>query len=177
MEMKEIKKNIKNGQIISLYIDEDSTTTFAVGKYLYISNEHILYNEITTDGQDNGLACLPLEEIYRISLDGKYEKAIESLYVQANEYNDLTVNSNLVYSLLSYAKNKNYIVSVELLGSNNTDEMGFVQDISDDIVTIKSIDDYGKENGISFFNINDISYLACKTSATNKIHNLYKINN
>ncbi len=177
MEMKDIKRQIEKGKIVSLYVDEDLTTTFTVGKYLYISDEHILYNEITTDGQDNGLACLPLEEIYRVSLDGKYEKAIESLYEQTNEYDDLTVNSNLVSSLLSYAKNKDYIVNIELLGSNNTDEMGFVQDITDDIVTIKSIDDYGKENGISFFNINDISYLACKTSATNKIHNLYKINN
>ena len=53
------------------------------------------------------------------------------------------------------------IVTIEVLESKNDDVVGYIHEIGDDFVTIKSIDTYGSYDGDTVIKLEDITHLIC----------------
>ncbi|MDP2813508.1 MAG: hypothetical protein Q8N92_03570 [Erysipelotrichaceae bacterium] len=71
------------------------------------------------------------------------------------------VKDDAFLTLLTYAFETKKVVTIELIDSDNNDAIGFVEQINDKCCTVSMLNDYGEEDGVSIFNVSDISHLSC----------------
>ena len=79
-------------------------------------------------------------------------------------------------SLLILAKDSMKIVSLELLESGYSDVTGFVTNVENSLCTLKQVDTFGVEDGVSFVNMNDITQISYSSNDEITIYELWKAN-
>lgn len=166
----ELLKN--ENKIMSFYTNDDETTKFGCGIILSINDELVLFKSITPFGEDDGIVCLYLDDIYRLNYNDKYDKKIAQLYSYDDSY-DVFKDADLSLEyILQYAKVNNYIVEIELFDSGLTDVTGYVDSVNDDNVIISSIDEYGEDDGKTLILIDNITCLSCNSMEARKLQRL-----
>ena len=80
-------------------------------------------------------------------------------------------------TVLLLAKDKNWIVSIELLDSGYDDVVGFVEIVSNDLCEINQIDSYGYYDGVSSIKLCEITQISCNSTDEQLLLKLWKLNN
>ncbi|MFA6808845.1 MAG: hypothetical protein WCR27_07615 [Eubacteriales bacterium] len=173
-KLKELKKDRK---IASFYTNENNTSKFIVGSVVDFNDDYFIISMISPQGLNDGLVLKETSSIIRINTDSMYENKILAL---ANyhkiKYCDIILNgNNLIFELLSLAKMKNYIITIELLNSGFNDVQGYVGSIENDSCNIKQITEYGDLDGIDLIKISDITEISCNSDDDRIIEILYSI--
>jgi len=163
--MTEIIEKVEREEIISLYDDRDEPSAFYCGKVLSMNETHVLLEHFDKMGRYSGYILLKNENIFRVNRGGQYEVARSDLAKAFPKKHDLTVTpSALLYDLISYAKEKELVLLIELCESASDDTQGVVAEFSDKSITLDCVDDYGVSDGVCTVFLEDITVLKCDTT-------------
>ena len=153
----------RNKKIVLLYTNAEQTQIFSAGIISEIFDNEVIISHYLPNGKYDGYIVKRISDIYKIETDSKYAEKIEILSkINETKHDQLCrVKENGFSTLLTYAYETKKVVTIELVDSGNNDAIGFVQQINDKYCTISMLDDYGENDGVSVFNIEDISHLSC----------------
>ena len=168
----QMNKLKKNNKYISIYTDIDDTTRFMFGKLLGCDDTYFLVSSFTPTGKNDGIVVKLISDIIKIELDGQYSKKMMELISDDNEVFDISDYDDIVYSVLSDAKNNNRIISIELSESGNEDVIGLPVEISDNICKTLLIDQYGYDDGYALFDVRDITQISAFSEHENSLEKL-----
>lgn len=148
--------------MVEVYTNQEDTSKFHIGKILACNDEYNVMSIVTPQGSYDGLLLEKLDQIINVQYDTKYDKKIISL-IQYHKTELPFIHldqSDLIGSLLEYARSSGSIVSITVLDSGNVDGQGFVDDIENGICKIRQVDDDGMNNGYGFLKLEDITKIA-----------------
>lgn len=83
-------------------------------------------------------------------------------------------SSNILNNFLDKIIQEHRICTISLFDGQEGD-IGFVEKMKDNILTIKNIDNHGKEDGISFIDTRDITIVEMGSTDFEKIETLNKL--
>lgn len=108
-----------------------------------------------TDGTCDGVIVKMVSDFFRIEYDSKYNQKMEKL-IETDTFEDsVEIDSNAVFdSAIKSAIIKNFVVSIELLHSGNENITGLPLSLENGICTVRQIDDYGCDDGVTSFVFN-----------------------
>ena len=166
----------KNNIVVSVYTNEYNTNKFSTGFIYGLSTEYVILAHIESGGMYDGYSAFKLDEIYSLEYDGDYERKILELYtIRKQRHGKISMDgSNPISNLLDFAFSNNYVITIELHDSNLNDVQGVVEKIEEEVIIIKSINEFGKNSGKKIVNINHITHIFCDTDteiALRLLHN------
>lgn len=162
---------------LCIYINDSDPSKFRYGHILCVSNDYIAIYMISPGGEYDGIAVVSKDRIIRIDIDKLYDdkmKKLCSLHTLPEFEYELD-ETDIKKSLLSAAIKSGKLVAIETLDSGYDDIIGFVEEVTDDMCKIKTIDDYGSEYGYSFVKNNNITSIFYDTKKEQRILNLWKL--
>jgi hypothetical protein len=153
----------KDKEIVLIYTNSEQTQNFSAGIVSEVFNNEVIISHYLPNGKYDGYVVKQIADIYKIETNSKYVKKIKILSeINKTKHDKLCrVKDDGFFTLLTYAYETKKVVTIELIDSGNNDATGFVEQINDKCCTISMIDDYGEDDGVSIFNIDDISHLSC----------------
>lgn len=158
----------KEGLIVSIYSNWNEPEKCAVGFVEDISDEQISLKHITPHGLNDGYVIRKLDDIFRVDLNGQYEKRLLILYnLQGQNHANLLQNktkkdSNLFKEALLSAQKLKMVVSVCIDETEAQESIvGLVKEVIDDEVVISQISFEGLDDGESIFFIDNIVKINC----------------
>jgi hypothetical protein len=179
MSIKTILQEAKLKNIlVSIYDDIDDWSCCSVGYVDIVTDTHVRLCALSRHGKPAGLEIRCLSEIFKVEYDGKYEKKIQALAEnQQRIFNQVELNDassdNLIVDTLRQAKDNSAVIVV--WGKDPSDSLvGYVESIDPEVVTMRLIDDFGDEDGMSAINIDEITDIDFNTLSEQVINFLYK---
>jgi hypothetical protein len=165
LKLKEAKDK---GYIVALYSEPYDQTAFDVGFIDLLTDKEVRIRSISPEGYYAGYEIRTLDKIYRIDIDSNYLKKITFLFNRSEnfyrevELSDTIGNEGILFSTLEEAKEKKLIV---VIWTEDEDDsvIGYIDGISEDVVKLMSIDDYGKEDGYIYLSIRSITDMDCNS--------------
>ena len=166
-----LKKSKGNNEIVSLFTELNEPDNFWAGFVGRISDEFIMLNGVCSRGRYEWFRINKISDIYKIEFGGKYQEKLEKLYLLQNQnHKPVTkLSEDLISDLLIFAKENKLIATIQIRDSGYDDIIGYIEDLTDETVKIKLLDEFGDEDGFSVFNKNDITLLACDNDMTLKL--------
>lgn len=141
----EFIKKLEKQTVVSIFCDPTNPNKHLTGWIYSSSDDIVMIQHISPRGTYDGYILVQNEDIYRIDVDGEYEKKMYALYtVKQQNHPDILIEENLYSSLLAFCKSEQLVISVELEDSTLT---GFVTAFDDEHITMTLLDDYGNSNG------------------------------
>lgn len=166
----------KKGKFISVYKNFDDRTKFSFGKVIAVDQTHYALIETTPEGSYDGITVGTIDSIIRLEENGLYEKKMNSLLLKET-FDDKVFDldeKNIVLSVLKKSQEEKIVLSIELLDSSINDVSGVVQKIEGNICTLNIIDNYGFDDGIAYFKIDDITQISLDTEFEQTLQKLHK---
>ena len=167
----------RNKIVASFYCDDGNRQNLCVGYIEKFNDSEILLSHISPHGNYDGFILKHIEDVRRIDYGGNYEKKVKKLYKLKKQTHDVIQTFNpdddeILYSLLDFAKQNDYIVSFEFAENSIS---GIINGYTDDVIYLDVIDNYGAENGISIINANEILSVAVDTDHEQDLKLLHSI--
>lgn len=177
MFYEKLKEAKNENKIISIFINEENLDKFIVGKIINLDESEFIIELISPSGKYDGYRWNYIDKIIKIEEDGEYEKKIEKLYSLENTLIKEVdkKHETLLKSFLDFIKKEKFIVTIELFNSHEKDNCGFIESLENDILTLRNIDSYGQNDGISYININAITDIVCDSEEERIINKLINL--
>ncbi|MCH5583529.1 hypothetical protein MK805_00900 [Shimazuella sp. AN120528] len=163
-------KATESNEMISIYTDISDQEHFNAGFLEQITEEYFLMKHVTAEGIVDGHIVRRLADVYRVDQHSQYEQKLETLYkIQNQQHYDLllspvTEDENLLVEVLKTAIIAERLVSIKISDEQreSTDFIyGFVTSVTDDIVTIAKVSNYGEKDGTVTIFLRDIEAVDC----------------
>lgn len=150
----ELLKAFQSNKNCSFYTD-DECDKFIYGKIIALNEDEVAIQMYNTDGTCDGVIVKMVSDFFRIEYDSKYNQKMEKL-IETDTFEDsVEIDGNAVFdSAIRSAIIKNFIVSIELLHSGNENITGLPLSLENGICTVRQIDDYGCDDGVTSFVFN-----------------------
>ena len=150
----ELLKAFQSNKNCSFYTD-DECDKFIYGKIIALNEDEVAIQMYNTDGTCDGVIVKIVSDFFRIEYDSKYNQKMEKL-IETDTFEDsVEIDGNAVFdSAIKSAIIKNFIVSIELLHSGNENITGLPLSLENGICTVRQIDDYGCDDGVTSFVFN-----------------------
>ena len=149
-KMQSINEEIKN-KICEFHIDICDPETFVVGRLVDHDEKYFLIEEVSPYGRWNGLSLYMKSDVVGVECNSDYLNKMICLLEFSNQQNiriDVTQkNDSLLHSFISFAKNNEHMIGMELHKSGERDAIGYVQETIGGIVCIDQIDEFAKNDG------------------------------
>lgn len=164
-----LNDSLKERIIVSVFSNRNNPESCAVGFIEKISDEQVVIKHVTSTGLYDGYAIRRLNDIFRVDINGQYEKRLLKLYnVQNQEHPNIIKTkkeANLFKEVLTVAQNLKLVVSVCIDETEEQEDIvGWVKDFGDKEVIIKQISFEGLDDGESAFYIEDIVKINCDSN-------------
>ncbi len=160
-----IREAYNQHEVVGIYDSREDVTKFWVGYIAAYSDDYVICGHITPNGLYDGFLLIDASRIFRIESHSMEIKRTALLYKlkrqQHPEY--VSVSENLALSLLKYAMDHQYIVTIEQMDQAVNDVQGYVEGLDEWSVRIKTYTKYGEPDGEALLSMEDISFLSCDT--------------
>ena len=133
---------------VSIYSDSENDTKFNVGYIAVLNPEQLLLQNISPGGEYDGYMWLRVENVFRCSVNGKYEEKILQLG-RTKDRRGLSLKvqqENILQDLLIYAMKEKRLLEFVFLGGYIT---GYILGFSEEALEIQEVNEYGKIDGVS----------------------------
>ncbi len=147
--------------LTAFYTNRDESDKFSVGYVYALETDTIIIINIGIHGEFDGFTLERIEDIFKIETDTLYLRKIKMLLDCDVQSQNLEITGELLEDILKYAKNNNHIVMIRIEGTDDS-IVGFVLKISDTIISVKQINEYGEYDGICLFYRNEINRVMMK---------------
>lgn len=173
-----LEKSRNEKEILSLYTNKEDTERFSVGYILELCEKYCIIALISPSGLYDGYRVIDINEIYKIEYGGDYEKKLKKLYdIKKQSHKDIKLlENNLIISMLKFAKENEFIITIELLESGLNDVQGYVKNFTDEKLMILKINDLGQKDGLSEIDLDAITSIVCNSEDENTLEILAEIN-
>lgn len=162
-------------EIAEFYTYSHDSDHFAVGKIIDYSQEEVAIQAIDSCGYKDGFFIGRIKDICRISTQTSYIKSLQKLY--QNNYvpkeessvihcQEDNIKRNLYSTYIQRIICKHDIVTCTLYCDVSV--IGFIDNVTNQLVKMRVIAQDGSYNGVTFFYVNDIETLSFDGSEENK---------
>ena len=158
----------KEGFVVSIYSNWNEPEKCSVGFVEDISNDQIILKHITPHGLNDGYAIRKRDDVFRVDLNGQYEKRLLTLYnLQGQKHINLLQNktdkdSNLFKEALLSAQKLNMVINACIDETEAQESIvGWVKEVNNDEVVISQISFDGLDDGESIIFIANIVKINC----------------
>lgn len=147
------------GEVLQCHIDHSDPESFIVGRLAYFDSNWFLMQDLSPTGHWNGLALYMKSDIVEVNTFTDYIAKLVTLAKCRNEVAPMLppISNDILRSLLLYAKDANRIVGLELHESGYRDINGTVADLNQNTLCMNQIDEFGRDDGISYLTIDAIT--------------------
>lgn len=154
-----LKECMKENRVASFYFNKEDHCKHNTGFVIACNEDEFLVAHINARGEYDGFIRNRLEDVYRIEYGGDYEHKISQLYQLKNQSHPVMEidPENLLFSLLEHAKQNQLLVTFEM---EDESVVGYVASY-DDYISLDEVDFYGRSQGKSIIDINELTVLAC----------------
>lgn len=166
----------ETGKFASFYTNFEKQDCFHFGKIIALNENNAAIQLLDTDGQDDGVMIIDVNNIFRVELDGQYYNKMRKLFSleEIVDYDfKIEKGDDIIKAVLSHAALNKVIVSIELCESGYNNIVGFVLEINGNECKVLLIDDYGEEDGHTYFSTDCISSIAYSRKEEKIIQLLY----
>lgn len=175
--LRELNTLIAEKRNVCIYTDFNDTSKFLYGRFLCANEYYFVVYMFSCDGDFDGILVKTTDSIIRLEFDGQYEEKMQLLSSEKElpEILSFLNNKYIIDQVLDYANKTQSIVSIEICSSSCDDIVGFVEEMNNDMVKIKQVDEYGFDDGVTIIklsNITQISFLSEKEKRVNYLANL-----
>lgn len=162
----------------AMFFGNPETDKFKFGYVLAVNENEIAIQELSLDGEDDGIVVMDSNRIYKVERNGQYVDKMMKLSSnkKISDWLGRIDENKILESILLKDVLKDKIVSIELLDSGYYAASGFIDKIQKDQCSLKQIDEYGVEDGMAYFLLSDISELEISSQFEKRIQKLYEIN-
>lgn len=173
-----LKQAQKSNKVVSVYTDAISQSACSVGYVDIFNNNEVRLKSISEHGENAGYEIRSLDGVYKISIDGKYEKKLKSLNDDITSVFDEYIlsspksNTNIIRKTLAEAM-ENYLIVTVWTSDRSTSIVGLVEYINNEALNVLSIDDFGDVDGNIVIDINLITDVDCNTKREQVLKYLY----
>lgn len=163
-----LKKAKRSGHIVSVHSDPSNQASCAVGYVDQIDDTWIRLKAISIDGENAGYEIRSLDDIFRIDINGAYEKKIGYLRKNTGKiFREVDLSApietdGILLSTLKEAQKKKMVITIWTEDEDDS-IVGSIDHINENTVKILSIDDYGKEDGFILISIDEIVSVDCNS--------------
>lgn len=161
---------------MSFYCNPDDTDAHLTGYIEKFNEDELLIAHISSHGCYDGFILKRVTDVYRMDYDGEYEKKIERLYkIKKQSHSTVSAcsdcNKKILYTLLDFAKENEYVISLEFQDSYLS---GVVNgyDYDKDIIYLSIIDNYGHEEGVSIIHTCNVVTVSVDTDDEQDLNHL-----
>ena len=143
---------------VSVYDYEDSSK-FSYGRFLEVNDNEYALAMVSPKGEYDGIRLGPTDTIMRVETDGLYSEKM-ALLIQARAPKLPTPSihpENIKNSLLQFAHADGKVISLEFDDSGYYDAVGIIQEINESSCKLLLIDEYGIEDGFSYFDPQNVT--------------------
>lgn len=175
--MRKLLENIcTNGTFASVYTNSENTERFQYGRILAVNDARYAMVLVSPDGDYDGIISGFTREIFRVSIEDQYHEKMQKMMAlsKTSFFLPLIDSNRIDRSLLLAAQKHGKIVSLELKDSGIGDVTGFVEDVSGTVCRIHEIDEYGRDDGHSYVELESISHISLDTDDEQRILRLYQ---
>lgn len=173
-----LKEACHTGEIVSFYTNREQTDRFSSGRIKMYNNTQVLIELIDPYGNDDGLSVNFLSNIFLLEQGTNYNTKLNRLSRLKGEKDRVDaigyLEADLITYLLRFAKDNEYVLTVQLCESGFTDAVGFVERLSENEVDLRLVDELGHLNGKSVFAISDITSITCDSQDERALKLLYQ---
>jgi len=162
-------------KLTAIYTDVDDLEKFAVGIIVACNNKHFILSSVTRSGSNDGLVLFETDSIIMQEFDSKYINKIKILCNNCHfkpSYMPCCTD-NLLYDILLFAKENQFICSIELNHTGYYDCIGTIINLDDSYCTLNSITADGESNGVCYIPICNITKISCNSEDEQTISILY----
>ena len=177
--MKEILvEAFQKKQYIAVYSNPSDTSKFAYGKLLGVDDIVFALYLISPNGEYDGILVQEIREIQYLEVGGQYEQKIKKLCALHDlpDAHIPVVTNHIKTDILLDAKASGKAVALEVNYSGIDDITGCVENVKNNICTIKKIDPFGCGDGIAFIDISHITQISYDSQNEQKVLYLYLLN-
>lgn len=147
------------GKIIQCHIDKWDPDSFVVGRLWYSDDTWLVMQNISPSGRWNGVALYQMVDLVRVTVQSEYLKRTKKLIRLRKESAPqvVAISGCALTAVLRDAMQQSTFLSFELWQSGGRDVSGIVEDVTDQVVRVRQIDEYGVADGYSFISMEAIS--------------------
>jgi hypothetical protein len=173
-----IKELIETQKLCSVYTNAKSTDKFSVGFLLKYDDKYFIMESIDQYGKSDGIFCSLIDNIFKVEDENEYISCIQKLfsYFKQTRYKNPMLKDGILKSFIDYIVENKKICSIELCNSGICDAVGFISKITNGIIELVVIDQYGRRDGVQTITLADISHISCDSTDDIKTETLFKIN-
>ena len=170
-----LKQLLSQKQYACFYTNRDKTTSFIFGRVLGVNDKHVAIYMLSPDGEYDGLLIKCTSSIYRVDWDDLYTQEMkDKIKPDQLPSRELELQDDaFMKSLLSFAKQSDELVSIELLDSGYEDVVGFVEQVNDETCVVQQVNSDGKTDGFSLLFMDDISQIECESQDEIQLQKLF----
>ncbi len=150
---------LKEQTLCAVYTDPSDMGGFTVGIVKYVDSDWFVLALVNPYGGFDGYKCIKISSVIKISCGDMYLNKLAILISAGNRVYDefiLPSAKDLISAFLYYCKENKEILTIELLEDFRIGLSGRLADVRHDIVSLNEIDRFGREDGISYINTEDI---------------------
>lgn len=153
-----VSKNLL-GQHVQCHIDKGDPESFVLGKLLYADDRWFLMNDVTPYGEYNGFALYSTEDLVFVEENTEYIRMIMRLLEHNHALSEdvLIQDDDPLTFVLKLAKTSAKVIGIEVYASGIRDINGIVEDIGENSVVIKQIDEFGRCDGRSWIKLGAVT--------------------
>lgn len=167
-----LKKMCKEGTFVSLYTSPERPSKFKYGCILAVNEEELLMLEISPEGNLDGISLFETSIVYRIEVDTQYHERMATLTKPFEKPVVEIHDESIKHAFLRYIAAEKRI-AIFSTGDSEDSFNGFVTEVSKNICTIKQVDYYGKGDGTSYLEIDEITSIAFDSAESQEVNVLW----
>lgn len=158
--MKKLLNDLKEQKELCEIYSYGDFDALSVGVILAFNDKWCLYACVKTDGNFDGYCLEQTESIIRVSRNTIYLDKIKKLIDKENavfKVFDLPQSEELFASVMAYIKESKKIFAVKLFDDSDCLIRGYLHDVTDGLMTVRAITDYGEYDGLDTVRISDVT--------------------
>jgi len=171
-----LRMSLDSHKIITLFTNDLDPNQFTCGIVAALSETGVVFSRIDLYGSNDGIACLPVDIIYRVEADTPLIQRVATLWKLNGEENTVYESSGneLLRGFLKQAYSAQKVVSMEIMDSRRYDVCGLIGNLDETFVNVNLLDGNGNPMGASLVLIESITQVVMDAKEEHTIQRLYE---
>jgi hypothetical protein len=173
-----LKISLETKKIIILFTNDENYLEFSAGIVIALSEFWFVMQRVDINGRADGFACVPIDIVFRAESDTTLANRIALLWkIQEEELTSLDLkDEDFLKGFLDIARQKQYVVSLEILDSRRNDLSGFIQQLDESFAKIAMLDMTGNASGSSLIALDSITQVVMDATEQKTLFRLFDHN-
>lgn len=170
-----LKKFIRSNTLIAVYSDRNNYESFAVGYVYRLCDDKVIILNVGVHGEFDGYSVYYVNDIYRIEKDSKYLEKIKKLKNwDISDVFGIDNEDDCFKAVLVTALKTSTIIVIDCCDSG-FEVRGYVKEVSDTIVRLMQITEYGEQDGETAIRVDDINRIMISDVECTEIDRLHQL--